>query len=116
MLNKAVASTEPTSQLRSTKTRTERSGNERHDVTKRNCSGEIVVMDLKIKHLTKLCVYGDVELYKVKCVNHVAKRLGTALRRLAGRGFSRLAKTTMGKLEEFYYLAVRGNTGNINKM
>ena len=37
------------------------------------------------KHLTNLCVYGDVELHKEECVNHVAKRLGTALHKLARR-------------------------------
>ena len=72
-------------------------------------------------------MYGDVELHKEERVNHVAKRPGTALRKLAasdkksgvtlgGRGFGRLTKTTMGKLEECYYLAVRGNTGNLNRM
>ena len=77
--------------------------------------------------MTNLRVYGDVELHKEECVNDVAKRLGTALRKLAasgkksgvtlaGRGFGRLTKITMGKLEEFYYLAVRGNTGKLNKM
>ena len=80
-----------------------------------------------LQHLTNLRVYGDVELHKEECVNHVAKRLGTALRKLAasskksgvtlgGRGFGRLTGNTMGKLEEYYYLAVRGNTGKLNKM
>ena len=79
------------------------------------------------KHLTNLRVYGDVELHKEECVNHIAKRLGTALRKLAasskksgvtlgGRGFGRLTGNTMGKLEEYYYLAVHGNTGKLNKM
>ena len=79
------------------------------------------------KHLTNLRVYGDVELRKKECISHVTKQLGTALRKLVasgkkggitlgGRGFGRLTETTMGKLEEFYYLAVRGNTCNLNKM
>ena len=79
------------------------------------------------RHLTNLRVYGDVEVHKEECVNHVAKRLGTALRKLAasgkksgvtlgGRGFGRLTKTTMDRLEEFYYLAVRGNSGKLNEM
>ena len=38
------------------------------------------------KHLTNLCVYDDVELRKEECINHVTKRLGTALRKLAAPG------------------------------
>ena len=37
-------------------------------------------------HLTSLHVYGDVELQKEECVNHVAKRPGTALRKCAASG------------------------------
>ena len=35
------------------------------------------------KHLCSLNVYGDVSLTKEECVNHVAKRIGTALRNLS---------------------------------
>ena len=38
------------------------------------------------KHLCDRRVYGDVELKKEECINHVAKRLGTALRKLASSG------------------------------
>ena len=34
-------------------------------------------------HLSSLQVYSEVELQKEECINHVAKRLGTALRKLA---------------------------------
>ena len=40
-----------------------------------------------LKHLTDLNVYGDdVVLEKEECINHVAKRLGTALRKLTSSG------------------------------
>ena len=42
--------------------------------------------DLKIKHMTNLRVYADVELHKENCVNQVAKRLGIALRKLTASG------------------------------
>ena len=39
------------------------------------------------KHLCDLCVYGsNVEIVKEECVNHVARRMGMALRKLATEG------------------------------
>ena len=78
-------------------------------------------------HLTNLRIYGDVELHKEECINHVAKRLGTALRKLAasgkkggvtlgGRGFGRLTQATIIKLTAYYGMAVRAHTGNYHKM
>ena len=72
-------------------------------------------------------VYGDVELHKDECINHIAKQPGAILHKVAApgqkggvplgaQGFGQLIKTTMGRLEEFYYLAVRGDTGNFDKM
>ena len=37
-------------------------------------------------HLTDLQVYGNVVLRKEECINHVSKRLGTALRKLSASG------------------------------
>ena len=71
-------------------------------------------------HLTSLRVYGDVVLQKEECINHVAKRLGTALRKLAasgkkagitlgGRGHGKLTQATITKLTAYYGKAVRGH-------
>ena len=72
------------------------------------------------KHLCDLNIYGDVELQKEECINHVAKRLGTALRKLAssgkkhgvtlgGRGHGKLKQATILKLTAYYGKAVRAN-------
>ena len=79
------------------------------------------------KHLTNKRVYGDVELHKEECINHVAKRLGTALRKLAtsgkkagitlgGRGFGRLTQATIVKLTAYYGKAVRAQRGDLPAM
>ena len=71
------------------------------------------------KHLCDRRVYGNVELKKEECINHVAKRLGTALRKLrasskkvgvviGGRGHGTLTPAAIDKLEGFYSKAVRG--------
>ena len=76
------------------------------------------------KHLTNTRAYGDVELHKEEYINHVAKRLGTGLRKLAasgkksgitlgGRGFGRLAQATIVKLTAYYGKAVRAHRGNL---
>ena len=41
---------------------------------------------MTFNHLSGLQVYRDVELQKEECINHVSKRLGTALRKLAASG------------------------------
>ena len=48
----------------------------------------------KPKHLCDLNVYPAVPINKEECVNHVAKRMGTALRKLASEG--KKAGTTLG--------------------
>ena len=79
------------------------------------------------KHLSSLQVYGDVELQKEECIDHVAKRLGTALRKLAasgkkagvtlgGRGNGKLKQTTINKLTAYYGKAVRGHPNDVNGM
>lgn len=78
-------------------------------------------------HLTSLRVYGDVEVQKEECVNHVAKRLGTALRKLAasgkkagvtlgGRGFGKLTQATINKLTAYYGKAVRAHPHDVDGM
>ena len=72
-------------------------------------------------------IYGDVELQKEECINHVAKRLGTALRKLAssgkkhgvtlgGRGHGKLNQATILKLTAYYGKAVRANSNNLDAM
>lgn len=74
--------------------------------------------------------YGDVKVEKGECINHVAKRLGTALRKLrdqvvtekktktdkvrrmkdmGGRG--KLTDNVIGKLQKYYGIAVRRHVG-----
>ena len=79
------------------------------------------------KHLCDLNIYGDVELQKEECINHVGKRLGTALRKLAssgkkngmtlgGRGHGKLKQATILKLTAYYGKAVRANSNNLDAM
>ena len=76
------------------------------------------------KHLTGLKVYGDVVLEKEECINHVSKRLGTALRNLAssgkkagvtlgGRGHGKLTQAAITKLTAYYGKAVRAHSGDL---
>ena len=76
------------------------------------------------KHLTGLKVYGDVVLEKEECINHVSKRLGTALRKLAssgkkagvtlgGRGHGKLTQAAITKLTAYYGKAVRAHSGDL---
>ena len=79
------------------------------------------------KHLCDRRVYGDVELKKEECINHVAKRLGTALRKLGssgkkagvvlgGRGHGRLTQATIMKLTAYYGKAVRAHPNDLDAM
>ena len=79
------------------------------------------------KHLCDLRVYGDVELEKEECVNHVAKRLGTALRKLAtqgkkagvtlgGHGRGKLTQRVITQLTQYYGNAVRAHSGDLDGM
>ena len=72
--------------------------------TNRNFRYTTILSDGDARTFTRLAnmqVYGDVELQKEECVNHIAKRLNTALRKLVscrkkagvtlgGRGFGKL--------------------------
>lgn len=72
--------------------------------------------------LEKLKPYGDeVDITKEECINHVSKRLGTALRNLVadrkkqgvalgGRGEGRLTQNTMKKLQAYYSKAIKSST------
>ncbi|GBL81937.1 hypothetical protein AVEN_50525-1 [Araneus ventricosus] len=64
-------------------------------------------------HLTETKVYGDIEIKKEECVNHVSKRLGTALRNcvkewrsrgvtLDGKSHGSLKEETIKKLTQYY--------------
>ena len=79
------------------------------------------------KHLQDLRVYGDVEITKEECVNHVAKRLGTALRNLlaqgrksgvtlGGRGYGKLTGEVVKRLTLYYGMAVRRHKGDLQGM
>lgn len=75
-------------------------------------------------HLQSLNVYGDgIELKKEECINHVSKRLGTALRNeiksckakkitLGGKAHGSLKDSTVKKLTRYYHNAI---FSNINK-
>lgn len=79
------------------------------------------------KHLLPLKVYGDKEIKKEECINHVAKRLGTALRNkvvewrtkgvnISGRKEGSLKETTIVKLTNFYRKAIKVNIPVVNNM
>ena len=80
-------------------------------------------------HLTELNIYGDEHgITKEECVNHVAKRMGTALRKvrttasktkgitLGGRGHGRLTDPIIGELTTYYGKAIRNNIGDAEAM
>ena len=80
------------------------------------------------KHLTEKKVYGDdVVIVKEECINHVAKRMGTALRKLAtqtkkagvtlgGRGHGKLTLATITKLTAYYGKAIRAHPIRLDMM
>ena len=80
-------------------------------------------------HLTSLDIYGgEHEITKEECVNHVAKRMGTALRKvrtnasktkgltLGGRGHGKLTDPIIAKLTKYYGRAIRENVGDADAM
>ncbi|KAJ4445231.1 hypothetical protein ANN_07032 [Periplaneta americana] len=72
--------------------------------------------------------YGkNVEIEKEECINHMGKRLGTALRgavdkwkvlgvTLGGRGDGAITKHVITKLQKYYDKSIRSNIGNIHNM
>jgi hypothetical protein len=74
-------------------------------------------------HVRAAQPYGpDKLIHKEECVNHVGKRLGTALRnlrkakKLGGRGEGRLTDKVIDKLQIYYTRAIRKNVGNPEQM
>lgn len=80
------------------------------------------------QQLVKNSVYGpNVSIEKEECINHVAKRLGTALRNkvkewrskgvtLGGRKRGNLKDETITKLQNFYQKAIKDNAPDIQSM
>ena len=79
------------------------------------------------KHLCDRRIYGDVVLKKEECINHVAKRLGTAMKKLAssgkkagvtlgGRGHGKLTQATIVKLTAYYGKAIRAHPNDLDAM
>ncbi|KAK3920751.1 AP-1 complex subunit beta-1 [Frankliniella fusca] len=78
--------------------------------------------------LNKAKPYGpDFVIEKEECVNHVSKRMGTALRSLVqenkkggnalgGKGLGTLTDATIKKLQGFYHRALVGNIPDVKKM
>ena len=84
----------------------------------------------RLKALKKVRPYGEgVEILKHECVGHVKKRCGTHLRAMVklphfdgdgnrvriGRA-GRLTKACIDKLQEYYGLAIKGNTNDRQAM
>ena len=79
-------------------------------------------------HIASLNIYGDnCHVEKEECINHVSKRLGTALRKVAaegrqegvvtgGKGYSKLTAATIVKLTSYYGKAIRSNSNNLDGM
>lgn len=78
--------------------------------------------------LTETKVYGkNIEIKKEECINHVSKRLGTALRNavkewrsrgvtLGGKSHGSLKEGTIKKLTRYYQNAIIKNKGNVQDM
>ncbi|XP_052130897.1 uncharacterized protein LOC113206150 isoform X2 [Frankliniella occidentalis] len=81
-----------------------------------------------LSQLNKEQPYGSaVVIQKEECVNHVSKRMGTALRKLVqdekkkgvtlgGRGEGTLTEVTMKKLQGYYHKAIVSNAPDVPKM
>ena len=79
-------------------------------------------------HLVSLNVYGDdCQVTKEECVNHVSKRMGTALRKVAaegrqegvvtgGRGHGKLTAAAITKLTKYYGNAIRSHPDDLDGM
>lgn len=78
-------------------------------------------------HLTALDVYDGVEIEKPKCVNHVAKRLGTGAQQLVqtckikkitlgGKANGSLKGRKIDKLCQYYRNAIINNLDDVVKM
>ena len=80
------------------------------------------------RHLSDIPdLYDGVPVVKEECINHVGKRMGTALRKLAtegkkagtvlgGRGYGKLTQATINKLTGYYGKAIRSHPGDLDGM
>lgn len=80
-----------------------------------------------LTHLNTHKIYGDIEIQKVECLNHVSKRLGTGLRKLVkdsvgskapmgGKGHGNLTEPVIKKLTAYYRNGITQNLGNVKEM
>ena len=78
-------------------------------------------------HLNKIDVYPGIKIEKEECLNHVAKRLGSALQNtvkywssrgvtLDGRQVGGLKDTVIDKLTSYYRKAINDHTPNVEEM
>jgi hypothetical protein len=100
-------------------------------VAQHNLRYTVMLSDGDCKSHTELCKlhpYGpDVKITKEECINHVAKRVGTALRNLVadykkrkitlgGRQEGALTNKVINKLQKYYAKAIRSNTHSVTDM
>lgn len=78
-------------------------------------------------HLTSVKPHGELEIEKVECLNHVAKRFGIGMWKivtentgkgdpLGGKKHSSLKAITINKLTSYYRNAIQNNLGDTMKM
>ena len=62
----------------------------------------------------------NVYVEKKECVDHVQKRIGTVLRKLKienkRNGMRKLTDALIDKLQNYYRIAIRSNSGNLSAM
>ena len=70
-------------------------------------------------------VYGEIEIKKKECENHVAKRMGTALNNLVAQGKAqkdsisakgKLTKDKIIKIQNYYGRAIKDNSSDVVMM
>jgi len=71
--------------------------------------------------LSRIPTYDNIEVKKLECVGHYQKIIGTRLRKLKKRvsglrGRGRLTDATIDRLQNFFGIAIRQNTGNLKGM
>ncbi|XP_077512011.1 uncharacterized protein LOC144122929 [Amblyomma americanum] len=66
--------------------------------------------------VAELDIYGSVPVQKEDCTNHVAKRLGTALRKAKFTRGEKLKDKTIAKLQGYFEVAITSNRGNVRDM
>ncbi|XP_075748832.1 uncharacterized protein LOC142814262 [Rhipicephalus microplus] len=66
--------------------------------------------------VSELNLYEGVPVLKEDCTNHVAKRLGTALRKLKMPRGQKLKDATIHKLQCYFQVAITSNRGSVRNM